>query len=158
MSLAVSPGHLQGRCWHGQQVAALGRLGDGGAGSGTAGASWQAHRGVLSPCLLWGGSQEPLCPFVPRFSVPASESHSQTNPFTCPRLNSRCYQLCLCKCLKHKQWVSTIYSRHFTEKKQRIGYVRQSSSFNAQLNERLQKALSTRVCKGAIKAENIVLL
>lgn len=118
--------------------------------------------GVYWVHVCSGVSHKSHCPFCAQIFYPCLWKplpvSPQTNPFTCPCLNSRCYQLCLCKCLKYKQWVSTIYSRHLTEKKQRRGYVRQSSSFNAQLNERLQKALSTRVCKGAIKAENIVLL
>lgn len=157
---SAAPG--QALAGHGQQAASVGRLG-GSQVQGQVLLGWigSAHMGVLSPCLLWGETEGPLCPFCDRFFSPCLWKPlpvlPQTNSFTWPCLNSRCSQLCLCKCLKNKQWVSTLYSRHFTEKKQRTGYIRENYPFNAQLNEHLQKALSTRICKGAIKAEDIVL-
>lgn len=65
MSTEGSPVHLQSRYWQGMgsRLPVLVGWGDHGAGSGTAGVSWQAHMGVLSSCLLWDGSEEPLCPF-----------------------------------------------------------------------------------------------
>lgn len=72
MSTEVSPGNIQGRYWQGMggRLPVFACWGGHRAGSGTAGVSWQALMGVLSPCLLWDESEEPLRPFYAQIFSP----------------------------------------------------------------------------------------
>lgn len=110
---------------HGQQAASFGGLG----GSGCrVGHCWGELAGVCWVHVCSGVGQKSHCaPFVHRFSLPSSEGWPQCHPkqtHSLAHVSIPGAVSCVYKFLKHKQWVSTIYSRHFTEKRQRIDYVK----------------------------------